>query len=216
MRTIFLAIQLLNGDPLWEQYEKHCTEVSDIHEHLPRLRELAKECSSVTEFGVRGVVSTWGLLQGLSENGLGEKSYVGIDTQYPAMNTVFLVNNAADDHGISFEIRIGNDFYLDIEPTDLLFIDTWHTYRHLTYELEKFSPFVRKYIAMHDTSEPWGDQDEPPYLEVGEIPTYPAHINTQKRGLWPAVEDFLANHPEWHLKARYLNNHGFTILQRVP
>ena len=30
-----------------------------------------------------------------------------------------------------------------------------HTYCHLSYELDTFSPKVRKYIAMHDTSEPW-------------------------------------------------------------
>ena len=112
-----------------------------------------------------------------------------------------------------FNFLQANDFLIDLEPTDMLFIDSWHTYRHLTYELETFSPKVSKYIAMHDTSPPWGYQDEPFYQ--GFIPEYPAHINLEKRGLWPAVEDFLSNHPEWVLKKRYLNNCGFTILERV-
>ena len=94
----------------------------------------------------------------------------------------------------------------------MLFIDTWHTYRHLSYELEKFSPKVRKYIAMHDTSEPWGSDDEPAYY--GPVRKYPPHIDLNKRGLWTAVEDFLAAHPEWKLKERHLNNHGFTVLER--
>jgi hypothetical protein len=35
------------------------------------------------------------------------------------------------------------------------------------------------------------------------------------RGVWPAIEEFLAAHPEWILKERFTNNNGLTILQRV-
>lgn len=198
---------------LEEQYEQHWSHPSDINEHLPRLRELAKECASVTELGIRDATSTWGLLKGLSENQAEKRSYLGVDLILPPLNTIYLANNLADMHEISFRVWQANDFDIEIEPTDLLFIDTWHSYRHLTYELEKFSPKVAKYIAMHDTSEPWGDQDEPCY--TAPLPDYPSHINTHKRGLWLAVEDFLATHPEWQLKARYFNNHGFTILERI-
>jgi len=35
-------------------------------------------------------------------------------------------------------------------------------------------------------------------------------------GLWPAVEEFLAEHPsEWALQHRYTNNNGLTVLKRV-
>jgi hypothetical protein len=36
-----------------------------------------------------------------------------------------------------------------------------------------------------------------------------------ERGLWPAVEEFLALHPEWKLKERYTNNNGLTVLERI-
>ena len=36
-----------------------------------------------------------------------------------------------------------------------------------------------------------------------------------RKGLWPAVEEFLIEHPEWKLKERYTHNNGLTILQRV-
>jgi len=43
-------------------------------------------------------------------------------------------------NGIAFEFWQANDMDVDIHSADMLFIDTLHTYCHLTYELEKFSP----------------------------------------------------------------------------
>ena len=99
-----------------------------------------------------------------------------------------------------------------IPQTDFLFIDSLHTYAHLTYELEKFSPHIAKYIAMHDTSDDWSYTDDTQYR--GDYSEYPENIDRTKRGLWPAVEDFLERHPEWVLEARYFNCYGFTILKR--
>jgi hypothetical protein len=36
-----------------------------------------------------------------------------------------------------------------------------------------------------------------------------------QKGLWPAIVEFLHEHPEWELKKRYINNNGLTILSRV-
>jgi len=35
------------------------------------------------------------------------------------------------------------------------------------------------------------------------------------KGLWPAVEEFINEHPEWKIKERFTNNNGLTILERV-
>ena len=35
-----------------------------------------------------------------------------------------------------------------------------------------------------------------------------------KKGIWPAIEEFLLEHKEWSLKKRYLNNNGLTILEK--
>ncbi|MGD9307318.1 MAG: glycosyltransferase family 4 protein, partial [Desulfobacterales bacterium] len=40
-------------------YSQKCETPSDINQHLPILRKYAAQCSHITEFGVRGVVSTW-------------------------------------------------------------------------------------------------------------------------------------------------------------
>lgn len=194
-------------------YEYHHRNPSDINEHLPRLRELASECSSVVEIGVRSIVSTWSMLYGLVESNEPTKVYLAIDLEDPPYEKLLMAKAIAAKNRVSFHFLRANDMKIDPIPTDLLFIDSLHTYCHLTYELEHFSPLVNKYIALHDTSAPWGDRDDSVYF--GDYSEYPASINREKRGLWPAVEDFLATHPEWQLKARHLNNHGLTVLERV-
>lgn len=196
------------------QYDWHCTHSSDIVEHIPILKKLAQECSSVTEIGLRDMNSTWGILQGLSENSKNERLYTGIDLDQPPSKIFNLAQRLARENGIDFRFIQANDMEIDIEPTDLLFIDSMHTYCHLTYELEKFSSKALKYIAMHDTDEPWGFIDDFQQY-FGDRSEYPVGIDRNKRGLWRAVVDFLEKHPEWALHERRLNSHGFTILKRV-
>lgn len=210
--TDVICIKYSSKDLSYE-YLAHCKRQSDINEHIPTLQQLATECASVVEIGVRSVVATWGILKGLSDNNLSTKSYLGIDLVYPNAKTFKHAKNIALANNIKFNFIAKNDMLLNLEPVDMLFIDSLHTYCHLTYELEKFSPSVNKYIALHDTSAPWGDTDDSTYH--GNYTEYPKHINRIKRGLWPAVEDFLASHPEWVLYKRYFNNHGFTILKRI-
>lgn len=197
---------------LEEFYSFHCHRPSDIHEHLPTLKRYAKECSSIVELGVRNVVSTWGLIAGLAENSAQERSYIGIDVDVPTPRIFKLANELAIENGVAFEFLQANDMNIEIRETDLLFIDTLHIYAQLRYELEKFSPQTRKYIIMHDTTsyayhDCWSYQ--------GNHSEYPNYIDINKRGLWPAVEDFLASHPEWKILERYTNNNGLTILVRI-
>jgi hypothetical protein len=194
------------------RFEEACNTPSDICEHVPLLYHLSKDVSSVIEIGMRGMVSSWGILQGLSESPFSHPSYIGIDISAPPSETLKAARRLARAQGIKFTFLRGNDMDIDIPKTDCLFIDSLHTYCHLTYELEKFSPSVRKYIAMHDTSPPWESVDDSEYH--GDFSEYPACIDRNKRGLWLAVEDFLQRHPEWKLLARHINCKGFTILER--
>jgi hypothetical protein len=86
----------------------------------------------------------------------------------------------------------------EIEETDLLFIDTLHTYDQLREELRRHGGKARRYIVLHDTST---------FGEQGEVP--------DSRGLWPAVQEFLVQ-GTFHLKERRTNNNGLTILERRP
>ena len=218
--VVFLALGLFffcdareeASNELSFRFEEACNTPSDISEHVPLLYQLSKEVSSVVEIGMRGMVSSWGILQGLSESPFSHRSYIGIDISSPPYDTLNAAQLLARAHGIEFTFLQANDMDIDIPETDFLFIDSLHTYCHLTYELEKFSPSIRKYIAMHDTSPPWESVDDSEYH--GDFSEYPDYIDKNKRGLWLAVEDFLQRHPEWKLAARYINCHGFTILER--
>ncbi len=195
-------------------YQQHCDDIhSDIHEHLPPLKQLASECARVAEIGVHSVVSSWALLQGLYETPFASKTYIGIDTNLPPFEALNKAKTLAQAAGITYNFWLSNDRDIEIPPVDLLFIDSLHTYCHLTYQLEKFSPQVSRYIALHDTSAPWGTHDDTRY--EGDYSEYPAWIDRTKRGLWAAVVDFLSRHPEWCLYERRKNNHGFTVLKRT-
>lgn len=210
---LFPAYGSAPKEELRAKYVQACSEHSDINEHIPVLCRLAEHCSSVVEIGVRTMNSSWGILQGLSESKANVRSYLGIDLAAPPASILRLARKLAEANGIAFRFCQANDMDIDIDQADMLFIDSLHTYCHLSYELEKFSPKIRKIICMHDTSAPWGHHDDDQYQ--GNYAEYPAAIDRSKRGLWPAVLDFLAKHPEWKLYERRENNHGFTILVRV-
>lgn len=51
--TFLSTFSAMYPSDLYQQYVIHSTSRSDIYEHLPILRNLAQECSAVTEIGVR-------------------------------------------------------------------------------------------------------------------------------------------------------------------
>ncbi len=220
--TVFICLAFLeltfSNEPIGAQkelrdiYERQCVEISDIQDHIPVLHSLAKSCTSVIEIGIRGMVSSWGILQGLSEVSDPSRWYLGIDLYEPPLDSLNLAKRLSKDLGIFYQFVQANDMTIDIPICDMLFIDSLHTYCHLMYELETFSPKVLKYIAMHDTSEPWGFSEDTNY--TGDYSEYPAHFDRTKVGLWAAVEDFLQRHPDWVLLERRINCHGFTVLKR--
>lgn len=131
-----------------EKFKELCAASSDINEHLPTLRDYAAKCDTVTEMGVRWIVSTWAFLEGKP------KRLTSYDIQHPAAygGDIGVVQAAARNAGIAFNFHQADVLELEsIAPTDLLFIDTLHTYGQLNLELEKFSAYVGKYIILHDT-----------------------------------------------------------------
>lgn len=173
----------------------------DINEHMETLFRYGIECEHITELGVRGVVTTWAFLLARP------KKLVSVDV---APCPVEDVARLAPKHGVDFEFRIADtgspDFY--IEPTDLLFIDTWHIYDQLKRELQLHGDYAKKYIIMHDTTM-FGENATPENYECSVKP------GPERKGLWYAIEEFLAANPHWRLKERYHNNNGLTVLERV-
>ena len=100
---------------------------------------------------------------------------------------------------------------MEIEPTDLLFIDTLHTYTQLSQELKLHASKVKKYIILHDTTT-YGFKPEPSDWQTENI--MENYVYNDK-GLWPAVTEFLDSNRSWIVLEKRENNNGLTVLKRI-
>lgn len=190
----------MNQTEIKRKYEEACKTPSDINEHLPTLYDLAKECSHITEMGVRSVVSTWAFML---RNPL---KLIGID-----IHTHPNVHEAKKVYP-KWQFIEADTLTYTIERTDLLFIDTLHITSQLKRELELHANSVNKYIVLHDTKT-YGYVDEPTDWQTPEI--MKNYIVGEKKGLKPAIKEFLNTNKNWYLYAEYTNNNGLTILKRI-
>jgi hypothetical protein len=194
----------MNMDIIETTYHNLVDTPSDINEHLPVLKQYAEKCDTVTEMGVRYVVSTFALVLAKP------KKLISIDLFHPSFygdtSRLYAIQNYAKNNGVDYKFVMGNTLNNDIEQTDMLFIDTLHVYGQLKKELEKHASNVNKYIVFHDTTT-FEYQDEKHYYNVDAL-------DTSKTGLWPAIQEFLDSHTEWEILERRTNNNGLTILQK--
>jgi len=183
---------------------------SDINEHLTTLKYYASHSNTVVEMGVRWIVSTWALLSARPH------SLTSIDIVHPSTFGANLdeVYEAAKEVDVEYEFIQSSSLDINLEPTDLLFIDTWHTYNQLLGELNRHYDKVLKWIILHDTTL-FGTIDEPAYDRELATNYSISSDQNQKMGLWPAVEDFLANRPEWKVEYRWHHCNGLTVLSRT-
>lgn len=171
---------------LTQQYADVCNNGSDISQHCPTLFGLACQVNHITEFGTRQGNSTTAFLAAAPAR------LVCYDTE--------IKDEPRRLEALSegrMQIHQQNVLEIEIEETDLLFIDTWHVYAQLAAELRLHSHKARRWIVMHDTTT-FGEQGE----GGGE-------------GLWKAVDEFLTSNPNWRVKSRVHYNNGLTILERV-
>ena len=92
------------------------------------------------------------------------------------------------DKEIDFKFIEASSLDIEIEPTDLLFIDTLHTGEQLQQELFLHSDKAKKYIVLHDTV-------------------------SYETELMPVINTFLEQ-GVWKVKEHYKNNNGCMILER--
>lgn len=165
-------------------------EPTDMVDHMETIRRYSIDCQRITEFGVFDCTSTWALLAGHPQQ---LTSY-----DIARRSEVDEVEAASQGSSTIFKFVLADTASIEIGETDLLFIDSLHTYAHLTVEFQKHADKVRKYILLHDTVT-FGHTDE----------------NGNTPGLWLAVEEFLAAHPEWVVHEHFTNCHGLTVLRRI-
>lgn len=177
---------------------------SDINEHLDVLYEYSLKCNHITEMGIRWGSSTWAFLMS------NPKKIIGYDIV--PTEEISEIINICSEYNINFIFLNEDVLKTTIEETDLLFIDTLHTYNQLISELTLHSSKVRKYIILHDTVS-FGQNDELIYEHASNL------IKTQevnKQGLVPAIQEFLNSElgKSWGIEKEFENNNGLTILKR--
>jgi len=179
-----------------DMYTAKCGNIevyeSDINQLLPTLHKYASECEHITEMGVRGIVSTWAFLAGRP------KTLISYDINNPDSQALEYARKAAEEAGVSFTFHQKNVIDVEIEETDMLFIDTLHNYAQMKKELELHGNKARKYLAFHDTF-----SNKLRGETAGE-----------GQGIWPAIEEFMKDFPEWTITEHLDVNNGLTVLIR--
>jgi hypothetical protein len=197
-----------------KKYIQLCNTISDINEHLPTLYNIATECESILELGVRGVVSSWALTNGLLNNNMKDKKLFLNDLQPCNIDELLYFTKNLD---IQIEYQWINCLHLEEQIVDMVFIDTWHVYGQLKRELEKFSKFATKYIVMHDTTvdEIYGETIRCQLNAEAQSQESGIPIEEIREGLGRAISEFLENNSNWQIKKKYTNNNGLTILEKL-
>ena len=170
----------------------------EIHEHLGTLQRIAEECETIAEFGVATGTSTWAFLstqpKRMRSYDWGQCPIEAIEETAKTLGWDWTFN--IQDTGVP-------EFH--IEQSDLLFIDSMHTGDHCAIELRQNSPYVSKYIILHDTVK---------YGEWGQGPPI-GDVTPGVRGLNSAIAEFLEQNPAWAEVERHYNNNGLVVLKKV-
>lgn len=188
MTDVFLAAPTA-PEELKRLFLEAVARPTDIHRHLTVLRDTASGCRHITELGVGTGQSTlaWLLVQ--------PDRLLCVDLGWQdCVPQLEAVRGRTD-----FTFWIADSRWVEIEETDLLFIDTCHDRKHLLAELDRHASKARRYIVLHDT-ETFARKNEPG--EAGE-------------GLWDALDEWLPAHPEWVVQNHHSWSNGLTIFRRV-
>ena len=103
---------------LKERYLDSLQKYSDIQEYLTTLLKFGKKVNHITEFGVCTGISTCAFLNAKP------KRMIAYDI-YKQTEVDELIKLSKKEN-IDFQYKLDNILFVEIEPTDLLFIDTIH------------------------------------------------------------------------------------------
>lgn len=180
----------MSCDYIFNKYELLRKQPSDINEHLHILKKYGEESEIIVEFGVRWIVSTWAFLAAKP------KKLISYDFQDPNTWGANINEPLAASHecGLDFSFILDDTRNVTIPQCDLLFIDTLHEYDQVKAELNLHSNKVNKFIIFHDIVS---------FAQVGE---------SGGKGIYPAIEEFLADNKDWKILEKFTNNNGLLVI----
>ena len=162
-------------------YRMRLSTPHNIERHLPMIRAYASRCIHVTEFGVERGWSTSALLASGARH---VRSYDLVRRE-----EVSLLEGIAIVEGVDFKFIQADTREVDIEPTDLLFIDTDHTFEQVDAELARSIGQVGRFLVFHDVET---------FPEIG--PAIAKHCSAL----------------EWVQREWVKDQHGLLVLERIP
>jgi hypothetical protein len=165
---------------------------SDISAHLPMLEFLASRCEHITEFGVRDCYSTVAFISSC------RGKVISYDVNLTP--SIEFLQSLQDSVPCTWEFKLADttNKNLKIEQTDLLFIDTLHTYDQVKKELELHSDKVNRFIVFHDTYSQWDKSLD----------------NIEEEGIGRAIEEFLKENTNWIIVYQVFFNHGLIAIEK--
>lgn len=172
-------------------YNKIKNKDSDIKKHLPTLKKYSSMVDRVTEMGVRWGNSTCALIMGKP------KTMISYDIKFPKQFDLKHWKNMAKEVNVDLTFIETDSLNITIEPTDLLFIDTYHSYTQLKKELTLHGNKAGKYLIFHDT------------VTFGKV-----GMDGKKPGLVQAINEFIEHNPHWKIREVFKNNNGLMVLER--
>jgi hypothetical protein len=155
--------------------------VGDMWSRMDYIQETFAGIQTITEFGPYQGCSTAAWIN------LRPKKFTTVDRGIAL--DVDLFKRAAEEIGVEFNFIIGSDLEIEIEPCELLFIDTSHVEEHTYLELQRHADKATQYIVFHDIVEP-------------------------RFGTMPGIRRWWKNNPQWVEKYKDLNECGFLVLQK--
>jgi hypothetical protein len=182
----------------------------DIDQDFPLLKEWSGKVARVTEFTKRRE-STIALAAGrptvlishqLEDDDIQPLLHQAILADSQVIQSLVATDNQPRRFIRTFSTRVGGPDAdsLKAEPiaeTDLLYFDTVHSAARLTAELDRHGGQVKRAIIIRGTRA---------FGEHAEGSTEP--------GLFPAIKQWLLDHPEWFVAGHSFNQYGMTVLSR--
>ena len=181
-----------------KKYNDALKENSDIHRHLPILKEYAEKCNSVLEIGLGFGNSSLAFLEG----NIKTLYTIEIDKNW-GLETIVDLKQIATEKQIDYQIIYGDS--ANVKPDrrfDMLFVDGNHSYLAVKKELEIYPKYINKYIGFHDVVT-FG------YRDMVITP------NNHKQGINWAIDEFLQDNPEWVIDYTSIFNNGLLILKKI-
>lgn len=183
------------------ELEKLMIQPSSMHEHLNTLYMLTVEfdLKNILELGTQFGNSTIALLEAVKEIN-GKVTTVDVD---PCEYARKKIKELKLDHICNF-IQ-SDDTKIDWSETiDHLFIDSNHSYDHVTKQLKKYEPYVRKggLITLHDIVMHQFDSEGNP---IGKL--------HKKNSVMNAIVDFIGERKDLKFY-KYFNCNGLGIIRK--